>query len=63
LHLDRTDGPLIGTLPVEATGGMDDWRTLTTAVSGASGTRDLFLVFRGPEARPLFNLDSWQFAK
>jgi hypothetical protein len=63
LHLDRTDGPLIGTLSVEATGGMDDWRTLTTAVSGASGTRDLFLVFRGPEGRPLFNFDSWQFAK
>jgi hypothetical protein len=63
LHLDRTDGPLIGTLSVEATGGMDDWRTLTTAVSGASGTRDLFLVFRGPEGRPLFNFDSWQFAR
>jgi len=63
LHLDRADGPLIGKLAVAPTGGMDEWRTMTTAVSGASGTRDLFLVFRGPDGRPLFNFDSWRFAR
>lgn len=63
LRLDKADGPLIGTLPVAPTGGMDAWRMLTTPVSGASGTHDLFLVFRGPADRPLFNLDNWRFTK
>lgn len=63
LHLDKTDGPLIGTLPVAATGGWDTWRTITEPVSGASGTHDLFLVFRGPGEQPLFNFDKWTFVR
>jgi len=63
LHLDKADGPLIGTLPVGATGGWDAWRTISGAVSGASGTHDLFLVFRGPGEQPLFNFDKWTFAR
>lgn len=63
LHLDQVDGPLIGKLPVTATGGMDVWRTLTTTVSGATGKHDLFIVFRGKGDRPLFNFDKWNFTR
>jgi len=63
LRLDAADGPLIGTLRVSATGGTDEWRTLSAPVSGASGTHDLFLVFRGAGEEPLFNLDKWTFTR
>ena len=63
LHLDKPDGPLIGKLAVAATGGSDDWRSMTTSTSGAVGTHDLFFVFRGPGGRSLFNFNSWRFDK
>jgi arabinoxylan arabinofuranohydrolase len=63
LHLDKTDGPLIGTVPVANTGGWDAWQNVTAPVSGATGKHDLFLVFKGRGDQPLFNLDYWQFAK
>lgn len=63
LHLDKADGPLIGTLPVPPTGGDDDWRTIAAPVSGATGTHDLFLVFHGRGEQPLFNFDKWTFAR
>jgi len=61
LHLDSADGPLVGTLPVTYTGGQ--WKTETTAVTGASGVHDLFLVFKGETAGDLFKFDTWQFTK
>jgi len=63
LHLDRYNGPVIGTLPVPGTGGWDAWQDTTTAVSGAAGKHDLFFVFKGPGSDPLFNFDYWQFDK
>ena len=63
LHLDKADGPLIGKLQVSATGGMDTWRTQNTAVSGATGKHDLFMVFRGRGEEPLFNFDKWRFTQ
>jgi hypothetical protein len=32
-------------------------------VSGASGTHDLYLVFRGTGDAPLFNFDHWTFSR
>jgi len=61
LHLDSIDGPTIGSLPVSNTGGWDKWQTKTTPVSGAVGTHDLFLVFKGAGDDQLFNFDYWQF--
>jgi len=63
LHLDQTDCPVIGTLPVTATGGLDEWQTMNASVSGATGKHDLFLVSRGKGEKPLFNFDKWSFAK
>ena len=61
LHLDSATGSLLGTCAVPATGGAQKWQTVTCTVSGATGTKDLFLVFKGGSGS-LFNLDSWQFA-
>ena len=61
LHLDSIDGPTIGSLPIANTGGWDKWQTKTTPVSGAVGTHDLFLVFKGEGDGQLFNFDYWQF--
>ena len=61
LHLDRVDGPQIGTLAL--TGGeRQDWVTQTTAVTGATGVHDLFLVFHG-DGDGLFDFDRWQFRR
>ena len=61
LHVDGVDGSLIGTLPVANTGGWYTWKTATTPVTGATGTHDLFFVFKGDASGPLFNFDYWQF--
>jgi len=61
MHLDSVDGPRIGSLGVSSTGGWERWRSETTTVRGASGTHDLFFVFRGEGGGQLFNFDYWQF--
>lgn len=63
LHLDSTDGPQIGRLVVSPTGGWDDWQIQTTPVSGATGTQDVVMVFKGEGESPLFNMDYWQFGR
>jgi arabinoxylan arabinofuranohydrolase len=63
LHVDRTDGPTIGTLNVSNTSGWQAWKQETTEISGATGVHDLFLVFKGNREDQLFNFDYWSFAK
>ncbi|MCJ8014730.1 carbohydrate-binding protein [Paenibacillus sp. KQZ6P-2] len=45
VRLDRLDGPLVATLNVPSTGGWQNWETLSTNLSGASGVHDVYLVF------------------
>jgi arabinoxylan arabinofuranohydrolase len=63
LHVDSRNGPLIGTLLVKPTGGWDKWRTVTNRITGASGTHDLFFLFKGESPGELFNFDYWKFNK
>jgi hypothetical protein len=63
LHLDRVDGPTIGSLAVPASGGWDKWQAKSTAVSDTAGTHDLYFVFKGEPAGDLFNFASWEFVK
>lgn len=60
LRLDSQSGKLIGSVNVPSNGSWTDWRTVSTDVSGATGTHDLFLVFKGSGAG-LFNVDHWNF--
>ena len=60
LHLDSATGTLLGTCAVPSTGGAQKWQTVTCNVSGATGTKDLVVVFKGGSGS-LFNLNFWQF--
>ncbi|GIF13440.1 glycoside hydrolase family 43 protein [Actinoplanes teichomyceticus] len=61
LRLGGVNGALAGTCSVPGTGGWQTWTTVSCAVSGASGTQDLYLRFTGGSGY-LFNVDWWQFA-
>ena len=60
LHLDKVDGPVIGTVDVPVTGGWQEWTTVSGKCAGATGQHDLFLKFSGGDSY-LFNVDWWQF--
>ena len=64
LRLDSLGGPLIGHLEVPATGGWEEWQTLTADLLPTATLppvpRDLFLVFKGRKGPRLFNFDWWQ---
>ncbi|MGW4404835.1 glycoside hydrolase family 43 protein [Nonomuraea sp. NPDC004702] len=61
LRLDGVNGPSAGTCTVPGTGGWQTWTTVSCPVSGASGTRDLYLKFTGGSGY-LFNMNWWQFS-
>ncbi len=63
LHLDRSDGPVIGTLAVLNTGGWFDWKTESAPVSGAAGVHDVYFVFKGAPSGDLLNFDYWMFKR
>jgi hypothetical protein len=62
LRLDSETGPLIGTLQVKPTGGLDKWKTQSCRVKGAQGVHDLYLKFTGGDGL-LLNFDWWRFEK
>ncbi len=59
LRLDSPTGPLIGTLKLTGTGGLDNYTVQTTAVTGATGVHNLYLVFVG--AASAARIDSINF--
>ena len=59
LHLDSTDGPVIGTLTLSRTGSVDKYRTFSTRVKEATGVHDLYLCFSAPTGDT--HLDWWKF--
>jgi hypothetical protein len=60
LRLDGPNGALVGTCTVAGTGGWQTWSNVSCPVSGATGTRDLYLKFTGGSGY-LFNVNWWQF--
>lgn len=64
LHIDSADGAVVGTLPISYTGGEDVWQEKKTAITGAEGVHDLYLVFKGEErVEDLFDFDYWRFTE
>ncbi|MHA7966500.1 carbohydrate-binding protein [Paenibacillus sp. CAU 1782] len=63
VRLGQVNGPLVATLTVPPTGGLQSWTEVQTAVSGATGVHNLFFVFTGTGTGGgnLFNFDYWQF--
>ena len=61
VRIDSIKGQLLGRLEVPATGGWEQWQTLTLDLtSKTSGTHDLYLVFTGRKGPKLFNFDWWE---
>lgn len=60
VRLDSVTGPLVGTVTVANTGGWQVWTTRTGSIYGASGVRNVYLVFKGGSSY-LFNLNWVQF--
>jgi len=61
IHTDKIDGPILGTVDVNATGEGDIWKKITTPVNSIKEVHDLFFVFKGE--KDLFNFDWWKFNK
>jgi Beta-xylosidase len=61
LRLNSPTGKLLGSLPINYTGGWDNWKSKTTAISGDTGVIDLVMVFKGSANTSLFKLDYWKF--
>ena len=60
IHLDSTNGTLVGTCAVSGTGGWQTWVTQSCSVSGAAGIHNLYLKFTGGSGY-LFNVNWWKF--
>ena len=61
MRIDSLGGQLLGTLEVPATGGWEQWQTLTTDLTTiVRGHHDLFFVFTGRKGPKLFNFDWWE---
>jgi glucosylceramidase len=61
-HLDAVSGPLAGTATLPVTGGWQNWTTVTAPISGATGVRNLFVVFRSAgTSGGIANLNWFQF--
>ena len=63
LRVDRIDGPVIGTLQLDGGASGKQWRELSAPVSGATGTRDLYVLFKGGGESALVDLDYWRFTR
>ncbi len=59
LRLDRKDGPVVGTVKLSATGGVEDYRAFSAKVKGTKGVHDLYICFS--ETAGENRLDWWQF--
>src|SRR5690606_17434670 len=59
-RLNSTTGTLVGSMTVPVTGGWNNYITRTANISGATGTNDLYLVFKGG-ASALFDIDHFEF--
>ena len=68
VHTDSIRGQLLARLEVPATGGWENWQTLSAeflpSAAGLSGEpRDLYLVFRGRKGPKLFNFAWWEMGQ
>jgi len=63
VHLDSVNGPLAATVAVPNTGGPDHWSVSTASVTGATGIRDVYFVFKGTPGTTLFDFLQWKFSK
>ena len=61
LRLDSADGPVVGTVTIGKTGGVEKYRSFGGKVKNAAGVHDLYICF--DKASGDVRLDWWQFKK
>ena len=61
LRLDSADGPVVGTVTIGKTGGVEKYRSFDGKVKNAAGVHDLYICF--DKASGDVRLDWWQFKK
>ena len=64
-RVDGVTGPLIGTMALGNIGPAGQWQEKTASVSGATGVRDLYILFKGQGGgdRSLLDFDHWRFTR
>ena len=61
VRVDSIHGQLLGRLEVPATGGWENWQTITIDLTEkVMGHHDLYFVFTGRKGPKLFNFDWWE---
>ena len=66
IHVDSLNGLQLGRLEVPATGGWQNWQTITIDLDYSPSTfhpspsTDLYFVFKGRKGPKLFNFDWWE---
>lgn len=60
IHLDRSNGPVIGALDVPCTGSLEKFVTSSCQLSGATGVHDLVFKFYGAAQKDMFRWDWWE---
>ena len=64
VRLDSPEGTLAGTVEVPATGGEDKYQLIECKLDNvATGTKNVFLVFRGSETENIMNVDYFEFVE
>ncbi len=63
VRLDSPEGTLAGTVDVPATGGEDTYKLIECELDNITGTKNVFLVFRGSETENIMNVDYYEFAE
>ena len=59
IRLDSAEGPLIGTVKIQPTRSLDNYRSFTAKVKNAYGVHDLYLCF--DQCTKEVHLDWWSF--
>ncbi len=61
LHADSLNGTLLARIEVPATGGWENWQTLTAELNSVpTGIHDIYFAFTGRKGPKLFNFDWWE---
>jgi len=60
-RLGSTTGTLIGSLTVASTGGWQTWQTKSVSLTGASGTQNLYMVFKNSTTSSVANVNWFEF--
>lgn len=62
IRLNSTRGPVIGTVEITPSGGMDSYKLMSCDIKGAKGVHDLYFCFKSTaQNENLFFLDYWEF--